>query len=175
MIKKSMELKGEMNKWKYRFLIGMVTAGLVLLCSSCVVAEPTEIPVELFESVSYQPVPTNMPELLAIEGNAEIRLPPSAHEIHAYTTGMRDIFIMVRFSMNASELSEFMSNTLCDQPLSKSTVLQKTVENKFDSWVPDQAKHSEGCSGEKERSHQQIIIDMSDKDVYIVYVSTSTY
>jgi hypothetical protein len=170
-----MILKGEMKKWSNRFFIKMATAGFVLLCSSCAVAEPTEIPVESFESLSYQPVPTNMPELSAIEGNAEITLPSSAHEIHAYTTGMRDIFIRVRFSMNASELSEFMDSTLCDQPLAKSTALQETTGNRFDWWVPNQAKYAEECSGEKEHSHQQIIIDMSDEAVYIVYVSTSTY
>ena len=169
-----MKLKGEMNNWKFQIFIRTVTAGLVLFCSSCVAAEPTVIAFE-FEGSSYQPVPTNMPEISAIEGNAEIKFPPSAHEIHAYTTGMRDIFIMVRFSMNASELPEFMDSTLCDQSLAKSTGLQKAVENRFDWWVPDQATYSEECFGEKENSHQQIIIDMTDKDVYIVYVSTSTY
>jgi hypothetical protein len=115
-----------------------------------------------------------MPELSAIEGNAEIKLPPSAHEIHAYTTGMRDIFIMVRFSMNASQLPEFMDSTLCKEPLVNLPELQETIEDRFDWWNPDQAEYAEACSGKKEHSHQQIIIDMSDKDVYIVYVSTST-
>ena len=170
-----MESKGEMNKWKNGFFVKWVIAGGILLCSSCIAAPQTEeIPVESFESLSYQPVPTNMPEISAIEGNAEIKLPPSAHEIHAYTTGMRDIFIMVRFSMNASELPEFMENTLCDKPLANSPELQETVEDRFDWWIPDQAEYAETCSGEKEHSHQQVIVDMSDKDVYIVYVSTST-
>jgi hypothetical protein len=112
-----------MNKWKNQFFVNLVIAGGMLLCSSCIVAQTTEeIPVESFESLSYQPVPTNIPEISAIEGNAEIKLPPSAHEIHAYTTGMRDIFIMVRFSMNASELPEFMDSTLCTQPLANSCV-----------------------------------------------------
>ena len=169
-----MKVKGEMNNWKYRFFIGIVTAGLVLFCSSCVAAEPTEILAEL-EGTSYQPVPTNLPEISSIEDNAKIKFPPSAHEIYAYTTGLRDIYIMVRFSMNASEISEFMDSTLCDQPLAKPTALHQTGEDRFDWWVPDQAQYSEECFGEKEHSHQQIIIDMSDTDVYIIYVSTSTY
>ena len=165
-----------MNKWKSYLFVKFVIAAGILFCSSCSTAKPTEeIPVESFESISYQPVPTNMPEISAIEGNAEIKLPPSAHEIHAYTTGMRDIFIMVRFSMNASELPEFMDNTLCNQPLKNSPELQGTVEDRFDWWIPDQAQYAETCSGEKDHSHQQIIIDMSDENVYIVYVSTSTY
>ena len=105
-----------MNKRKLRvenrFLARMVIIGLIH--SSCAVAEHSEPPVEGFEALSYQPIPTNMPELLAIEGNAKIKFPPSAHEIHAYTTGLRDIYIMVRFSMSAGELPEFMTNTLCD-------------------------------------------------------------
>ena len=79
-----MKLKGEMNHWKNRFFIGMVIAGVVLLCASCAIAEPTETLVESFESLSYQPVPTNVPEIAAIEGNAEIKLPSSAHEIQPY-------------------------------------------------------------------------------------------
>jgi len=153
----------------------MANIGLMFLFSSCAVAEPTDIPVESFEALSYQPVPTNMPEISAIEGNAEIKLPPSAHEIHAYTTGLRDIFIMVRFSMNASELPDFMNSTLCEQPLAKSTTAFESSGNKFDWWAPDQAQYSEECSGEKGNSHQQVIVDMSNSEVFIVYVSTSTY
>ena len=158
----------------YLFMYAMAI-GLLFLCTSCAVAKPTEIPIETFELQSYQPVPTNMPEISAIEGNAEIKLPTSAHEIYAYTTGMRDIFIMVRFSMDPNELPEFMSSTLCDQPLIKSKTLQKASENNFAWWTPDQAKYSEECFGEKGFSHQQIIVDMSDEKSFIVYVSTSTY
>ncbi|HET6823392.1 MAG TPA: hypothetical protein VFH34_12150 [Anaerolineales bacterium] len=167
-----------MNKRKLlvenRFLVRLVIVGLMFLFSSCAVAEPTEIPSEL-EAFSYQPVPTNLPEIEAIEGNAEIKLPPSAREIHAYTTGLRDIFIMVRFSMDARELSEFMKSTLCDHPLAKSTTVQESSGNKFDWWVPDQAQYSEECNGEKGNSHQQVIVDMSNSEKFIVYVSTSTY
>ncbi len=157
---------------RHKFFIGIITVGLIFLFSSCAAKEPTEIPIESFESLSYQPVPTDMPEIAAIEGNAEIKLPPSAHEIHAYTTGMRDIDIRVRFSMSASELSQFMTSTLCDEPLVKS--VPQTVEKRFDWWIPEKAKYAAQCSGEKEHSHQQVIVDMSSKDVYIVYVSTST-
>ena len=152
----------------------MATVGLMFLFSSCAVAEPTEIASEL-EAFSYQPVPTNLPEIEAIEGNAEIKFPPSAHEIHAYSTGLRDIFVMVRFSMDASELAEFMKSTLCEQPLAKSTVVQESSGNGFDWWVPDQAQYSEECNGERGNSHQQVIVDMSDSEIFIVYVSTSTY
>jgi hypothetical protein len=158
---------------RHQLFISIITAALTFLFSSCVTNKPTEIPVESFESLSYQPVPTDIPAIEAIEGNAEIKLPPSAHEIHAYTTGMRDIDIMVRFTMSASELTQFMSSTLCVDPLVKS--VPQTAEKRFDWWAPDQAKYAEQCSGEKEHSHQQVIVDMSDKEVYIVYVSTSTY
>lgn len=162
-----------MASLKNQLFIRLVIAGVVLLCSSCVAAESTQMPVEL-EAISYQSIPTDMPEISAIEGNAEIKLPPSAHEIHAYTTGLQDIFIMVRFSMAASELPEFMKTTLCHQPLVNKS-LPQTAGSRFDWWVPDQAKYAEHCSGENEHSHQQVIVDMSDEEVYIVYVSTSTY
>ena len=167
-----------MNKRKFQaenwFWVRVVTVNLMFLFSSCAVAEPTEIAREL-EAVSYQPVPTNMPEIQAIEGNAEIKLPPSAHEIHAYTTGLRDIFTMVRFSMDAGELAEFMKSTLCDQPLAQSSIVRESSDNRFDWWVPDQAHYSEQCNSEKGNSHQQVIVDMSNPEVFIVYVSTSTY
>ena len=65
-----------------------------------------------FTAYDYQPVPTNTYQIAAIEGNAEIKIPPSAREIYSYTTGFREISIMVRFTINADELSAFMENTL---------------------------------------------------------------
>ncbi len=135
----------------------------------------TETPLSEIESLSYQPVPTDMYVISAIEGNAYIKLPPSAQEIHSYTSGIRDIFIMVRFSMHSSELPEFLSSTLCTLPLVQTEVSQAAPMNKFDWWIPDQAQYSEECNGEKEHYHQQIIIDMSNKEIFIIYVMTSTY
>jgi hypothetical protein len=159
----------------YRLSNYFLTISFLFLTSiSCLALESsTEIPVEGV-AFTYQPVPTNMPELLAVEGNAEIKFPPSAHEIYAYTTGIQDIDIRVRFSMNASELSEFMNNTICNQPLEKTEAIQNLSDNNSDWWIPEKAEYSEECYGEKEFSHQHIIIDMSDQEVYIVYVSTST-
>ncbi|MGG6460918.1 MAG: hypothetical protein ACM3JQ_05770 [Candidatus Eiseniibacteriota bacterium] len=163
----------EMAWLKNRMIRVLVFASVILICSSCVNSESTEVPVELFESVTYQAVPTDMYEISAIEGNAVIKLPSSAHDIHAYTTGMRDISILVRFSMDAKELHDFIKITLCDHPMVHT--LPQKVETKFYWWVPDQATDLEQCSGENERSHQQVIIDISDEDEYIVYIRTSTY
>ncbi len=162
-------------KKTYHLSIYFFTIVCLLTTSiSCLVIESsTEIPVEGV-AFTYQPIPTNMPEILAVEGNAEIKFPPSAHEIYAYTTGIQDIDIRVKFSMNAGELSEFLNNTICNLPLVKTEVTQNLPENNSDWWIPEKAKYSEECYGEKEFSHQHIIIDMSDQEVYIVYVSTGT-
>ena len=158
-----------------RLSVYVLTISLLLVISvSCSAIESsTEIPIEGV-SYTYQPIPTNMPELLAVEGNAEIKFPPSAHEIYAYTTGIRDIDISVRFSMTASELSEFMKNTICSETLVKTEAIQGLSENNSDWWTPEKAEYSEECYGEKGFSHQHIIIDMSDQEVYIVYIKTST-
>jgi hypothetical protein len=153
---------------------------------------------EPFSSRTYQPVPTDIHQISAIEGNANIRLPPSAHEIYAYTTGFREISIMVRFSMDASELAEFMGSTLCEQSLVEipqelyvqevdDDILQlrlpkpggavPVTSRKFsgdpDWWLLHQAQYAEECYGKNKYSHQHILIDMSEQDVYIVYVSNS--
>ena len=72
---------------------------------------------EPFTARDYYPTRPDSDTVSSIEGNAEIDLPSSAHGIYAYTTGLRDIFTRVRFSMNADELDEFMLSTLCQQPL----------------------------------------------------------
>jgi len=72
---------------------------------------------EPFTARDYYPTRPDSDTVSSIEGNAEIALPSSAHGIYAYTTGLRDIFTRVRFSMNADELDEFMLSTLCQQPL----------------------------------------------------------
>lgn len=159
------------NLLKFQRLLSITF--LVLAMAACSGGN-NDIPVETFADQSYQPFPTDMPEISAIEGNADIVFPPSAHEIYAYTTGFREIFIAVRFSMQSSELPVFMETTLCNQPLKNVTSLE-TLSTDPKWWTPNQGKEVQDCYGENEHSHQHVIIDMSDKDIYIVYVSNSTY
>jgi hypothetical protein len=65
---------------------------------------------------------------------------------------------------------------LCQEPLKQMNPdPQPTSEGDFDWWVPDQAEHLEGCTRSSDHSHQTIMIDMTDPDVYVVFVSTGTY
>ena len=137
--------------------------------------------IDPFTAYDYQPVPTNTYQIAAIEGNAEIKIPPSAREIYSYTTGFREISIMARFTIKADELSAFMENTLCKEPLHQiSPSAQRNHSNDQTWWEPNLASHLEGCSSVKELSPtahvgQEILIDMTNPNNYIIYVSTSTH
>src|SRR4051812_18444002 len=65
----------------------------------------------------YEPIPTSTVDISMIQGNADINFPPSAREIHGYTEGFREVYSEVRFDMNAVELEEFLTDTLCNIPL----------------------------------------------------------
>ena len=158
----------------YRTFIYAISISILFSFMVSCGTENTYLPVESFEAHTYQPVPTDMQEISAIEGNANIKFPPSAHEIYAYTTGFRDISIQVRFSMQSSELPEFLNNTLCNQPLATSSP-QEQYQSDLDWWVLSQAQHLEECFGKTEHSRQHLFVDMTNEEVYVVYVSTSTY
>lgn len=129
-----------------------------------------------FEADSYMAFPTDIYEITAIEGNANITIPPSAHDIYSYTSGFRDIFTMVRFSMNPNDLPPFLQSTLCSQSLSPINPPIQLESAAYPSWwLLHKADLLKKCSGENDHSHQTIQIDMTDPANYIVYVSTSTY
>lgn len=126
------------------------------------------------EGYSYQTVPTDIYIISGLEGNASIKLPPSAIEIYDYESGFREIFTMVRFTMEPKDLEVFMASTLCTQPLAEINHPEERFGGEPDWWIPNQAQQSQGCEGESESTVQHVIIDMSSKDKYIVYVSAST-
>jgi hypothetical protein len=129
----------------------------------------------------YQAVPKDRGKIASLEGNAEIKLPSSAREIYAYTTGFQEIYIQVRFTMDAGELAVFLENTLCRAPLADISTSKLAAGSGDPSWwEPEKARHLETCQGVKAYSstasaRQTIYVDMTDPAVYIVYVSTSTY
>jgi hypothetical protein len=130
-------------------------------------------PVQTDVSASYQPVPT---DVSAIEADADIKLPPSAREIYSYLSGFRYVDTLVRFSMKAEELDQFLAVSLCDQPLAPiSPASEPKLEGNPTWWVPFKAKMLEECYGKNEHSHQHILVDQTDSNIYIIYVSDSTY
>ncbi len=160
-----------------RKLVTIVSISALLICSSLLIWIIWSLrDYDPFSAYSYQSVPTDIYEINALEGNAEIKLPDSAREIYTYTTGFRDIFVMTRFEMHAYELPEFLDSTLCVQPLkSTSPGLQDQLDSNPSWWKPHQSKHLEECYGEDTHSHQHVLVDMTDSEIYIVYVSNSVY
>jgi hypothetical protein len=136
---------------------------------------------EPFTATGYQPALTNIPEIQAIEGNAEIKIPPSARDIYSYMTGVQEIFVMVRFTINADELPMFLESTLCDEPLQKvSPSSQPSHTFDQDWWEPNLAVELESCDGGRELSEtthfgQEILVDTTNSEYYIIYVTASMY
>ena len=164
----------------WHIVMVLLILGILLGCffayTQVLKAQDEEEIVQEFSSCSYQAVPTDMPEILAIEGNAGIIFPDSTREVYAYTTGLRDIFVMARFEIDADELDVFVGSTLCSQALSiASEGAYQKLEGNPSWWEPYKSTHLEECYGEAERSRQHILVDMTDTETYIVYVTTSTY
>jgi hypothetical protein len=167
----------ERKKWSWK---NGLSAFVLILALGCLVATVWIAwqlrNYEPFTARDYYPSRPNSYQVSFIEGNADIALPPSAHDIYAYTTGFRDIFIQVRFSMSANELDQFIESTLCQESLREMEPSQQsTSDGTSEWWTPDQAEYLEGCTGSKDHSHQTVMIDRTRQSVYIVFVSTSTY
>jgi hypothetical protein len=131
---------------------------------------------EPFTARNHYPTRPDSNKISSIEGNAEIVIPSSAHDIYVYTTGFQDILTKVRFSMDADELDEFMVRTLCEEPLGEiQPKKQSAADGTSKWWTPNQAEHLRGCTGNNDHAHQTVMVDMTNTSVYVVFVSTSTY
>jgi len=167
----------ERKKWNWTKGLGAFALILALGCFATMIWIAWQLRnYEPFTARNYYPSRPDSYEVSFIEGNADITLPPSAHNIYVYSTGLNEIDTKVRFSMNANELDGFMKRTLCKEPLKQMELpKQSSFDGTSDWWTPDQAELLKGCNGSKDHSHQRVMIDMTDSSLYIVFVSTSAY
>ena len=125
-----------------------------------------------FTTMSHYDTRPDTQTISSIEGNTDITFPASAHDIYVYSNGFQEMSILVRFSMDADELDDFMTSTLCEEPLSRvETKQEPRGDEAFAWWTPYQAEHLKACRGRGNHIHQHIMIDMTDLDVYVVFVS----
>jgi len=131
---------------------------------------------EPFTARSYYPARPDSHEVSFIEGNADITLPASAHDIYAYTTGFQEMSIKVRFSMNADELNTFMASTLCQEPLMEMQPHPELYDDgTAEWWTLHQYDGLRGCTGSQDYTHQTVMAAMTDAAVYVVFVRTLIY
>ncbi len=123
----------------------------------------------------YTPFSADTTDRAIIEGNAEIKLPPSTSHLYGHTEGLNHIFTRASFAMDASDLVSFLRGTHCSESLSR--VDPKKYEAASSSapwWNPAHAQDLYACWGGTEDFHQTILVDMTDPQTYMVYVIAST-
>lgn len=110
-----------------------------------------------------------------LEANTEIRFPPSAREIRAHTEGFREISTLVRFTMSPADLPQFLDSTLCSVPPALADPsLQPRGVGAPSWWRPMDAERLQECLGERVDFYQHVLVDVSNPNTYIVYVSAGT-
>ena len=124
----------------------------------------------------YQPAPTPGSDFDVIEADAEIKVPPSAREIHAMISGFRELDTWVRFELPANELALFLDGTLCESPLASVKSENYAPDELFDPdwWQPHTATELTSCTGWENEVRQHILVDRSDHQVFTIYVFTWT-
>ena len=132
-------------------------------------------PVQELEAEDYEKDLSNTSVISAIEGNAEFKFPPSSREIFAYTTGFRDIYIQTRFTIDKADLDKFIDSTRCDVSLTSLIVPVEKTTSQFDWWMLSDAKVVKGCTGSTEHFGQEVYVDMSDSEIYIIYARGGTH
>jgi len=132
-------------------------------------------PMAELEAEEYSPDLSNKAMISGIEGNAEFKFPPSARDIYAYTTGFQDIFIQTRFTIDADELQELISSTRCDGPLQSLKAPSGSSVSAFDWWKLSEAKTIMECSGSTEHFGQMVYVDVTNPEIYIVYIEGGTH
>ena len=118
----------------------------------------------------YDPLSADTNDPSIIEGNAEITLPPSVHNIQSHHEGLREIAVQVRFVMSANELPGFLEQHCKTEP--NVSDIRQELQQRLDRewWTPTKATRFQWCSGDRENFSQTIFVDMTDSETYIVYV-----
>ncbi len=123
----------------------------------------------------YQPLPTPGSDLQALETNAGIKIPANAREIYGMVSGFRDLDTYIRFDLPGTDLSAFMQNTLCKEPLKNAGETKYSKGNTApDWWQPDNVSDLQECSGQENDLSQQILVDNSKPEKLTVYIQSVT-
>ncbi|HLK96163.1 MAG TPA: hypothetical protein VK364_00200 [Hymenobacter sp.] len=106
-----------------------------------------------------------------IEQYARIKLPASATDIHSYTESGMDRIILVRFTLPAGALEQFLRDAGYSEPLRNNyNPVSAWPEEKFDWWNPDQAQSFRGGKAAEPGFWKNIFVDASDPQTSIVYL-----
>lgn len=166
------------NIWN--FIVGVISALAILFVLIFVYwfwtikSDENDVSTEL-TAVIYQPAPTPGSDLEMIEGNAEIKIPPSAREIHAMTSGFRELDTWVRLDLPADELTSFMDETRCTSPLaSVNPDNYAPLGGDPDWWQPYIATDLVECIGGHSYIYQHILVDRSNPKWFTIYVFSAT-
>ncbi len=121
----------------------------------------------------FMPLPEPGKDLDFIQAHAEIRIPPSASEIHACIGCINPLDTRVRFNLPPPDFPLFIRSTYCDRPFS--TINPRDLrceEHDPDWWRPGEASELEECTGGNAYISQQILLDNSDQRSMVIYVLT---
>ena len=111
-----------------------------------------------------------------LEGNADIKIPSSAIDIHGFTDGFRDIDTYIRFTIPSNDLKTFLASTVCSEPLSKQDIRDQIKGYPvFEWWHPETTTDYMSCSGSEEHIGQTIFVDMTNSDTYVIYIAAATH
>lgn len=146
-------------------ILFLFIALLVSSCTSTNSIAPT--PASEFE--------TDTQDREVLEGSTEIQIPEQAFDLYGHIDGFRDIDTEIRFIIASSDFDKFLESTSCKLPLATDDV-RALFQNQLDRlwWKPTNALKFKWCHVNKEHLSQNILIDITDTDKYIVYIMTQT-
>lgn len=137
--------------------------------------QPPAPPVSELRQEAFQPAPTDVYLIRAIEGNTEIRLPASAREIYSVSDGFREIDACVRFRLPVGDLAGFLQSAHCQdlQPTTASNYACGSQDPVLKT--PNPVTNLKGCTWAGEHFTQRVYVDASEPQSLIVYVFGSTH
>jgi hypothetical protein len=99
-------------------------------------------------------------------------LPPSANNLYSYCSGMQNWFATARFEMSPEDLEEFVASTRLEEPLSSSAPPEVWENPVFPQDVESYLYGKYEHSSPPDYYAQEILIDTSNPDAFIVHVLT---
>jgi hypothetical protein len=137
---------------------------VMLICGTCFISTLASTR----ESVSNCCCPESDPN--QIEEVARFRLPPSTSNLWSWCGGMQGWAAYARFEMSPSDLNGFVSSTIVQPPLSTIGRPERLIASD-QSEIPDEVSLYLYGLYDSAEFDQEIFIDISDAEKYIVYLS----
>ncbi len=150
----------------------MLLGGCVALVAGSLVVGASDVS-RTFDEAQYDTV-AEWPGATGFSEQFELEWPSSSRQIKVASDGFQDPIYQFRLTIDPADLDSFVASPGCSGLLEpeNSQPLEGVIVEQLDWWKPESATSFQRCDvSDTPGRTQQVMIDRTDSDQYVVYVA----